>query len=158
MHLYCQKYEFVLFALRPSSHRSPRPQSNCYRSRRLPNAGTAPRHYVFPACENGHIDPTTPQKSWRSAWRSLRKEASWGGFRFHDLRHHAITELAARRLWRSQDTCLGRCWSTIPISGWRRNAGLWKCSLGMADPAVTSQTTSQTRYLERPTKKLRVQE
>jgi hypothetical protein len=55
--------------------------------------GTEPRHYVFPACENGHIDPAKPQKSWRSAWRSLRKAASLAGFRFHDLRHHAITEL-----------------------------------------------------------------
>jgi integrase len=84
-----------------------------------------PDHFVFPACENGNIDPTRPQKSWRSAWRSLVKEAAkragrdaasavlaagrgigaakyeWRraaaaflGFRFHDLRHQAITELA----------------------------------------------------------------
>ena len=56
--------------------------------------GTHPDHYVFPACENGHIDPTIPQKSWRSAWRSLRKAAGVPALRFHDLRHHAITELA----------------------------------------------------------------
>jgi integrase len=56
--------------------------------------GTHPDHYVFPACENEHFDPTTPQKSWRSAWRSLRKAAGIGALRFHDLRHHAITELA----------------------------------------------------------------
>ena len=53
-----------------------------------------PDHYVFPACENGRFDPTTPQKSWRSAWRSLRKAAGIPALRFHDLRHHAITELA----------------------------------------------------------------
>ena len=35
--------------------------------------GTQPDHFVFPACENGRFDPTTPQKSWRSAWRSLRQ-------------------------------------------------------------------------------------
>ena len=57
-------------------------------------AGTEPDHHVFPACENGDIDPATPQKSWRSAWRSLRKAAGLGHLRFHDLRHHAITELA----------------------------------------------------------------
>ena len=56
--------------------------------------GTQPDHYVFPACENERFDPTTPQKSWRSAWRSLRKAAGIGVLRFHDLRHHAITELA----------------------------------------------------------------
>jgi integrase len=56
--------------------------------------GTQPDFYVFPACENGKIDPTTPQKSWRSAWRSLRKAAGLQHLRFHDLRHHAITELA----------------------------------------------------------------
>ena len=56
--------------------------------------GTDPDHYVFPACENGHFDPTGPQRSWRSAWRSLRKAAGIASLRFHDLRHHAITELA----------------------------------------------------------------
>jgi len=83
---------------------------------------TNPEHYVFPACENERIDPTRPQKSWRSAWRSLVKETArragdeasklaeeagrdveearkrasepFQGFRFHDLRHQAITELA----------------------------------------------------------------
>ncbi len=81
-----------------------------------------PEHYVFPACERSKIDPNTPQKTWRTAWRSLVKEAAkqagdnaanlaeqTGGdaeearrraaepfleFRFHDLRHQAITELA----------------------------------------------------------------
>ncbi len=56
--------------------------------------GTEPDHHVFPACEHGKIDPTRPQKSWRSAWRSLRKEAGLSRLRFHDLKHHAITELA----------------------------------------------------------------
>jgi len=60
----------------------------------LVNQGIEPRHYVFPACENCHVDPTTPQKSWRSARRTLRKETGLADFRFHDLRHHAITELA----------------------------------------------------------------
>ncbi len=53
-----------------------------------------PEHYVFPACQFGEIDPTRPQKSWRSAWESLTTEAGLDGFRFHDLRHHAITELS----------------------------------------------------------------
>ena len=56
--------------------------------------GTNPDHCVFPACENERFDPTTPQKSWRSAWRSLRKASGIPALRFHDLRHHAITELA----------------------------------------------------------------
>ncbi len=54
----------------------------------------APEHCVFPACENKHVDPNTPQKSWRSAWRHLTKVAGFPGFRFHDLRHQAITEMA----------------------------------------------------------------
>jgi integrase len=53
-----------------------------------------PDHYLFFACENGAIDPTKPQKSWRTAWRRLTKTAGLRGLRFHDLRHHAITELA----------------------------------------------------------------
>ena len=55
---------------------------------------TAPERCVFPACENKHVDPCTPQKSWRSAWRRLTKAAGLPGFRFHDLRHQAITEMA----------------------------------------------------------------
>ena len=56
--------------------------------------GTEPKHYVFPACEHGHVDPTRHQKSFRTAWRRLTKAAGLPGLRFHDLRHHAITELA----------------------------------------------------------------
>ena len=33
-------------------------------------------------------------RTWRTAWRNLTKEAGLPGLRFHDLRHHAITELA----------------------------------------------------------------
>ena len=39
-------------------------------------------------------DPTRPMSTWRTAWRSLTKTAGLAGLRFHDLRHHAITELA----------------------------------------------------------------
>jgi integrase len=82
-----------------------------------------PEHYVFPACEASHFDPTRPQTSWRTAWRNLTRQiqcpacgaqqspseaclnsdckadlrkvkSSLAGLRFHDLRHHAITELA----------------------------------------------------------------
>lgn len=52
-----------------------------------------PEHYVFPWC-HGKVDPTRPQKSWRKAWRNLTAAADLAGFRFHDLRHTAITELA----------------------------------------------------------------
>lgn len=64
--------------------------------------------YVFPHCEGlTDFDPTQPMCGWRSAWRSLRAAAANGDpekgippmpslarLRFHDLRHHAITELA----------------------------------------------------------------
>ena len=55
---------------------------------------TKPEHFLFPACEHERIDPTKPVKSWRTAWRHLTKAAGIPGLRFHDLRHHAITELA----------------------------------------------------------------
>ena len=35
-----------------------------------------PEHYVFPTCEHITIDPTRPQKSWRTAWRKLAKETA----------------------------------------------------------------------------------
>ncbi len=40
------------------------------------------------------FDPTRHLSSWRSAWRTLTKNAGLSGFRFHDLRHCAITQLA----------------------------------------------------------------
>jgi integrase len=39
-------------------------------------------------------DPTRPIVTWRTAWRHLTREAGLAGLRFHDLRHHAVTELA----------------------------------------------------------------
>ena len=81
-----------------------------------------PEHYLLPrfryretktADRGNGYDPTRPQKTWRSAWRSLVKEtgrraaegitdeaqrqkdiAPFVGLRFHDLRHLAITKLA----------------------------------------------------------------
>ena len=82
-----------------------------------------PQHFLFTSCENGIITPDRPQKSWRSSWRKLTKAiecpacgklqdpttecrdetckadlsgiaSPTAGLRFHDLRHHAITELA----------------------------------------------------------------
>lgn len=40
------------------------------------------------------FNPTEHLKSWRSAWRTLTKKAGLPRFRFHDLRHSAITQLA----------------------------------------------------------------
>ena len=67
-----------------------------------------PSHYIFAAFvpkftfsgkkvigyNVTEFDPTTHVKSWRSAWRTLTKKAGLPGFRFHDLRHCAITQLA----------------------------------------------------------------
>jgi integrase len=85
--------------------------------------GIESQHYVFPACEHGHFDPSQHQKSFRTAWRSLTRAIQCpacgrfqnpsetctnaackadtrslaspvAGLRFLNLRHHAITELA----------------------------------------------------------------
>jgi integrase len=83
-----------------------------------------PDWYVFPSAEGySKPDPTKPMSGWRSAWRSLTRaircpvcaelqtpsaiccntqcgadiskvKSSTAALRFHDLRHHAITELA----------------------------------------------------------------
>ncbi|MCZ6490394.1 MAG: tyrosine-type recombinase/integrase, partial [Acidobacteria bacterium] len=61
-----------------------------------------PEHYLFPArVRRGNpnrnpagYDPSSPAKSWRTAWRELTKAADFWGLRFHDLRHHCITKLA----------------------------------------------------------------
>jgi integrase len=59
---------------------------------------TDPNHYVFPSCKNGVVDPTKPMLGWRSAWRSMTKEAGLKGLRFHDLRHQAVSELLEKGL------------------------------------------------------------
>jgi integrase len=67
-----------------------------------------PAHYIFAAFApkftfNGTkvsgynvsaLDPTKHVNSWRTAWRALTRKARLPGFRFHDLRHCAITSLA----------------------------------------------------------------
>ncbi len=68
----------------------------------------APEHYLLPANLSKHtkdgdpaqvasgFDPSRPQASWRSAWRSLSKAAGLAGLRPYDLRHHFVTKLAER--------------------------------------------------------------
>jgi integrase len=67
-----------------------------------------PSHFVFAAFKpvgrfhgkkmlglrQSSFDPTRPIGSWKKAWRKLRDKAGLSGLRFHDLRHHAVTELA----------------------------------------------------------------
>jgi integrase len=53
-----------------------------------------PGHCLFPSCQRLQIDVTTPQVTWRTAWRTITKKAGLPKLRFHDLRHHAITRLA----------------------------------------------------------------
>ncbi len=52
-----------------------------------------PDHFVFPASENGRINPDRPIANWRTAWRRACSEANLYGLRFHDVRHTAATKL-----------------------------------------------------------------
>ncbi len=91
------------------------------RSRKL--GEVRPEDYLFFACEHGKLDTSKPITGWRTAWRTLTRlvlcpvcgtqqnpgkacvnekcaadiekvKSPLAGLRFHDLRHHAITELA----------------------------------------------------------------
>jgi integrase len=55
---------------------------------------TEPEHYLWPACQWGRYDATSPMLKWDTAWRTLRDSGGLPGLRFHDLRHTVITELA----------------------------------------------------------------
>jgi len=55
---------------------------------------TRPKNRPGPEAVTVKPDPTKPMSTWRTAWRKIVKEAGLPGLRFHDLRHHAITELA----------------------------------------------------------------
>ena len=58
---------------------------------RFPNR--KPDQYVFPACENGRIDPTKPVSHWRTAWQHACERARLWPLGFHSLRHSAATKL-----------------------------------------------------------------
>jgi len=94
------------------------------RAQKLFGTDLQPDWHVFPSAEGySKPDPTKPMSGWRSAWRSLTRaircpaceelqnpslfcrnpkcgadisklKSSTAGLRFHDLRHHAVTELA----------------------------------------------------------------
>ena len=55
---------------------------------------TRPKNRPGPDRVTVKPDPTKPMSTWRTAWRKITKAAGLPGLRFHDLRHHAITELA----------------------------------------------------------------
>lgn len=55
---------------------------------------TSPKTRPGPKAISVKPDPTEPITTWRTAWRKLTRKAGLPGLRFHDLRHHAITELA----------------------------------------------------------------
>ena len=51
--------------------------------------------YLFPRVKGlEKPDPSRPMKTWRAAWLALTKAAGLDHLRFHDLRHHAVSELA----------------------------------------------------------------
>ena len=52
-----------------------------------------PDQFVFPACENGHLDPERSITNWRTAWRNACRATAVIALRFHDLRHTAATKL-----------------------------------------------------------------
>jgi hypothetical protein len=94
------------------------------RAKLLFGAESRPEWYLFPHAEGFTTpDPTKPMSGWRTAWRNLTRailcpacthlqnpgetcrneqckadirdvKSPLVGLRFHDLRHHAITELA----------------------------------------------------------------
>ena len=96
-----------------------------------------PEHFVFPACENGQVDPQRPIVNWRTAWRRACREAALDGLRFHDLRHMAATKLleqgtpiavvaqilgglrARRYAWQSGTHTFGQRYNGKPLSQWR---------------------------------------
>ena len=111
----------------------------------------SPDWYIFPHAEgNSKPDPTRPMSSWRTAWRSLTRKAGLAGLRFHDLRHHAITELAESST--SEQTIMSIAghvsarmlahYSHVRLQA-KRVAVSALCNTG--ERSVTSQSTSQSR-------------
>lgn len=69
------------------------------------HGSSEPEHYVFPTCENLTVDPSRPQKGWRTAWRKLVRET-------------------ARRVGReaARDALASGCGLRAAIAAWKRAA------------------------------------
>jgi integrase len=52
-----------------------------------------PEWHVFPFGRRGHMDPTRPVTTLKTAWKTVKRKTGIEG-RFHDLRHSLNTELA----------------------------------------------------------------
>ena len=122
----------------------------------------SPDWYLFPRVAGRHRpDPSRPVRGWTSAWRSLRKKAAASDsekgiaampglatFRFHDTRHHAITELAESQASDSTIRSIAGHvsqrmldhYSHVRIEAKRRALD----ALSSRPGRVMSQTTSQT--------------
>lgn len=55
--------------------------------------GLNPEWYLLPFGRRGHMDPTRPMTTLKTAWGTARERADVAG-RWHDARHTLITELA----------------------------------------------------------------
>jgi len=87
------------------------------------------------------FDPMRHVKRWRTAWRTLTKKAGLPGFRFHDLRHCAITQLAENGTSDSTIMAIAGHVSRKP------NALRWKHSLSAAKRRVMTQVMTQIPLL-----------
>ena len=90
-----------------------------------------PECFIFPSCENLHIDATRAQKTWRTAWRSLTRAAGLKGLRFHDLRHQCITELLGGRAPEAAVLSIAghvsrKMMEHTATSAWKQNERRWR--------------------------------
>ena len=88
-------------------------------------SGTESQHYVFPACEHGHVDPTRNQTSFRTAWRNLTKAAGLADFASTTFatmqsRNWLSPKFRTKRSWRLPDMSARKCWPDIRTFGPRQ--------------------------------------
>ena len=84
--------------------------------------GTEPQHYVFPACQHGHIDPTRPQATFRTAWRNLTRAIQCPACRKFQKPGESCTNTDARPASKILRALLPGCASmicdTTPLQNW----------------------------------------
>ena len=89
-----------------------------------------------------------PNVTQRGASRPCRV---WRACRFHDLRHHADTELAESQasdmpIGRLPGTSAGKRLNTIPTSGWQPSGALWMPSLQSRQSSKSSGVRGRARH------------
>ena len=117
----------IRYSKTPAGWRAPTLNSVCkeslaaLRAKAIVLDHARPEHYLFPATVKGKLDPSQHAKGWRSAWRSMRRNAATsdeGEVLYPNLLTFAFTiyDTQRSRLWQRQAYRIKPSWPKLDTS------------------------------------------